>query len=556
MAEPEERAGGASANMRTGAQVLVECLRLNGVNRAYGVPGESYLDLLDALIDSGIDYITCRQEGGAAMAAAAHGQLTGEPGICMVTRGPGATNASAGLHIARQGGLPMLLLIGQVPRDERGRGVFQEIDYRRMLSEVTKWTEEIDDASRIPEFVARAFTVARSGFPGPVALALPEDMLADPVTCEPLRAARPAPIRPSVDEIQAVRDLFAKASRPMIVVGGIGWDQAASEALGRFAEGVQAPVAFSFRAQDILDNNHPCAIGPIGIGGNRELGRTILESDLILALGARLGSGTSVVEESLLARPTGRTIVHVHPDQDELGRVVVPDVAICANAAEFARALRQVETCESPDRSQWRTQCRADFESFSTPRPESCGYIGRVAQALREALPSDAIATNCSGNFPAWLHRYYRYRGPGTGIAPVAGAMGYGLPAALAAALEQPERTVVAWLGDGSLMMTGQEMATAVQYRARFTVIVGDNGSLATIRMHQERRFPGRVFATGIHEPDFVAWARSFGAFAERADDLDEFRSALRRSLDHDGPSLIHLPIDPRVLTPEMILEA
>ena len=556
MPETEPHTERAPTNVRTGAQLLVECLRLNGVTRAYGVPGESYLDLLDALIDSDIAYITCRQEGGAAMAAAAHGQLTGEPGVCMVTRGPGATNASAGLHIARQGGLPMLLLIGQVPRNERGRGVFQEIDYRRMLSELTKWTEEIDDASRIPEFIARAFTVARTGTPGPVALALPEDMLADPVHAEPIRAARPAPNGPSAEEVEAVRERFAGASRPVIIAGGICWDKAASAALGRFAEDFAVPVAFSFRAQDILDNEHPCAIGPIGIGGNRGLGRTLFEADLILALGARIGSGTSVVEDALLARPAGRTLIHVHPDPEELGRVVVPDLAVSADAPEFARALGKFPVPECAERSRWRQRCRAAFEDFSTPRPDASGYIGRVAQALREALPDNAIATNCSGNFPAWLHRYYRYRGPGTGIAPVAGAMGYGLPAALAAALERPETPVVAWLGDGSMMMTGQEMATAVQYGARFTVVVGDNASLATIRMHQERRFPGRVIATGIHPPDFVAWARSFGVYAERANDLEEFRAALDRCLAEEGPSLIHLPIDPRVLTPEMILEA
>ena len=556
MTEPKPRADRTGANVRTGGQLLVECLRENGVKRAYGVPGESYLDLLDALLDSDVDYITCRQEGGAAMAAAAHGQLTGEPGVCMVTRGPGATNASAGLHIARQGGLPLLLLIGQVPRDERGRGVFQEIDYRRMLSEVTKWTEEIDDANRIPEFVARAFTVARSGFPGPVALALPEDMLADAVDVEPVRAAEPAPRGPSAKEVEAVCKHFAEASRPVIIVGGICWDAVASAALGRFAEGYQAPVAFSFRAQDVLDNEHPCAVGPIGIGGNRGLAPALLEADLILALGARIGSGTSVVEDALLARPAGRTLIHVHPDPEELGRVVVPDLAIAAEAPEFARAVAKSVFAESAPRSSWRKKCRTAFEAFSTPRADSTGYIGRVAQALREVLPPDAIATNCSGNFPAWLHRYFHYRGPGTGIAPVAGAMGYGLPAALAASLERPDRRVVAWLGDGSLMMTGQEMATAVQYGARFTVIVGDNASLATIRMHQERRFPGRVFATGIHSPDFVAWARSFGAYAERAEDLEEFRGALGRCLAEDGPSLIHLPIDPRVLTPEMVVEA
>ena len=538
----------------TGARLLVACLRRNGVARAYGVPGESYLDLLDALIDSGITYITCRQEGGAAMAAAAHGQLTGEPGVCMVTRGPGATNASAGLHIARQGGLPMLLLIGQVPRRERGRDVFQEIDYRRMFSGVSKWTEEVDDASRIPEFLARAFTVARTGVPGPVVLALPEDMLADRVRGKPLLAARPSPIHPPAPEVEAVRDRLLDASRPVLLVGGTGWDLAGTAALGRVAGELPAPVAFSFRAQDLLDNTHPAAIGPIGLGGNRELAGPLSEADLLLVLGARLGTGTSVVEDALTGRPAGRELVHVHPDPDELGRVVIPDRAIRADPSAFLRALAAGRLASSPARSEWRQRCRAIHEDFATPRPGAAGDIGRLVQVLGETLPADAILTNCAGNFPAWLHRYHRYRGPGTGLAPVAGAMGYGLPAALAAALQCPHRRVVAWVGDGSLMMTGQELATAVQYRARLTVIVGDNHSLATIRMHQERRFPGRVIATELHQPEFVAWARSFGAWAERADDPESFRAALSRCLGREGPSLIHLPIDPRVLSPEMVL--
>ncbi len=556
MPDPRPPAAGQRSNLRTGAQLLVECLRLNGVRRAFGVPGESYLDLLDALIGSGIDYVTCRQEGGAAMAAAAHGQLTGEPGICMVTRGPGVANASSGLHVARQGSLPMILLIGQVPRGERGRATFQEIDYRRMLSELTKWTEEIDDADRIPEFVARAFSVAVSGNPGPVALSLPEDMLADPAGSAPATAARHEPAGPSDESVLAVRARVADAARPFVIVGGDAWDAGSSGALGRFAAQYQTPVAFSFRAQGILDNEHPCAVGPVGIGGNPGLAPILAEADLLLVLGARIGSGTTVVEEALLSRPAGQALIHVHRDPEELGRVTVPDVAICVDAPGFVRSLAEFPAGSPPAPSPWRRRCREVYEDFSTPNPDPSGYIGLAVLALRDVLPPDAIVTNCAGNFPAWLHRYYRYRGPGTGIAPVAGAMGYGVPAALAAALERPDKRVVAWVGDGSCLMTGQELATAVQYGARFTVVVGDNASLATIRMHQERRFPGRVIATRLDSPDFVAWARSFGAYAERADDIDQFRDALQRCLETDGPSLIHLPIDPRVLTPEMVVDA
>jgi len=539
---------------RTAAQLLVRCLRENGIRRAWGVPGESFLDILDAMPGSGVDFVTCRHEGGAAMAAAAHGQLTGEVGLCMVTRGPGATNASVGLHAARQGGLPMLLLIGQVPRCQRSRMSFQEIDCRRAFSALVKWADEIDDADRIPEFVARAVTVARSGTPGPVVLALPEDMLADVAKSAPRIAPRIHAAAPAAASETA--RILRRSGRPLILAGGSAWGAAASCGLGKFAQEICAPVAFAFRAQDILDNDHPSVVGPAGLGGDRMLADCLQEADVLLLLGARIGSGTSVVEEELLEPPPGQVRIQVHPDPDELARAGAPDLAVQADARAFAEDLGRLppEGTDSEEREAWRRRWRKRYEAFSRPVEGASGYLGEVVLALRERLSDTAIVTNCAGNFAIWLHRHFRYRGPGTGLAPVAGIMGFGLPAALAAAMAHPDRQVVAWMGDGSMMMNGQELATAVQVGARFTVIVGDNGSLATIRMHQERRFPGRPVGTDIRPPDFVAWARSFGAHAERADDLESFRSALDRCLACEGPSLLHLPMDPRVLAPGLVL--
>lgn len=536
------------------ADLLVACLEANGFRRAFGVPGESYLDLLDALVDSRIDFIACRHEGGAAMAAAAHGQFTGEPGLCMVTRGPGATNASAGLHLAMQGGLPMLLLIGQIPRGERHRATFQEIDYERMLGEVCKWTAEIDIPERIPEYIARAASVARTDPAGPVALALPEDMLGEPATGSPASSRRIAPVGLTAASLDSLRALLAEAARPLLILGGIGWNPEASAAIGQFAESGQIPVFFGFRAQDCLDNEHPCASGPMGIGGDPRMRERLLESDLVIALGVRLFAGTIPGEDALLAGSSARRIVHFHPDPLELGRVLQPDLAQAVNPALAATQLGPVRVPMPASRANWRRQCREAYKAWSRPTADAAGYLGRVIAELDRQVSPDTVICNGAGNFAGWLHRYHRYRQPGTSIGPVSGSMGYDLPAALAVALERPDRQVVAWAGDGSFLMTGQELATAAQYRARILVIVCDNGLFGTIRMHQERAFPGRVSGTEIVNPDFAALARSYGAHAERADDLDSFRDALARGLASKGPSLIHLPLDPRVLTPDMVL--
>lgn len=541
---------------QTAASLLVRCLEINGFRRAFGVPGESYLDLLDALRDSAIDYITCRHEGGAAMAACAHGQLTGLPGLCMVTRGPGATNASAGLHAARQGGVPMLLLIGQVPRTERHRNSFQEIEYGRALSgELTKWVAEIHDAARIPEYIARAVRTARAGNPGPVALVLPEDLLADLVEGAPVAAAEPTGARLPGECAEAIGEELARAERPFLILGGSGWNEEAADAVGSFARANQVPVGFSFRAQDCLDNEHECVAGPFGIGGDPELGQRLRDAELVILNGARVGDDTGSLDAALGGRDSNPRLVHLHPDAEEPGRVLPPQVAAVVAPARAALGLAELRTPVPDARRRWREAWRAAYVAASTPRKHPHWYLSQVVGVLQEMLPPDAVICNGAGNAAVWIHRYYRYRQPGTALAPVSGSMGYDLPAALAAALERPAAPVIAWAGDGSFQMTCQELATAAQTGAKLTVIVVDNGMLATIRMHQERRFPGRVSGTDIASPDFAGLARSLGAFAARADDLAAFRKALGQCLASDGPSLIHLPVDPKVLAPGVVLD-
>ena len=539
----------------TAAQLLVNCLEANGYRRAFGVPGESYLDLLDALYDAPfLRYITCRHEGGAAMAACAHGQLTGFPGLCMVTRGPGATNASAGLHVARQGGVPMLLLVGQVPRGERHRQSFQELDYARALPELCKWTIEITDADRIPEFVARATHVSMSGLAGPVALILPEDMLADSVTAEPIAAANPAPGTLAPETIERIHDLLADSARPFLVLGGIGWNQRTSESIAEFAAQNQIPTGFSFRAHDCLDNRNECVVGPLGIGGSQDVACHLAEADLVILCGPRLGDDTGYLDGAIRASRKRLKLVHLHPDPDEPGRVFVPDVAATISPGQAAASLAPIRGPVSDARREWRAACRATYERVVAVRDGPDWYLSQIVHALRRLLPDDAILCNGAGNTVGWLHRFFQHHQTGTALGPVSGSMGYDLPAALAAALERPTTPVVAWCGDGSFLMTCQELSTAHQFGARFVAIVVDNGLFGTIRMHQEKRFPGRISGTVIHRPDFVGLAHSLGAHAERAEDLAQFETALGSCLAHEGPSLIHLPVDPDILAPGLVV--
>jgi acetolactate synthase I/II/III large subunit len=541
----------------TGAQLLVEGLATNNVDRVFCVPGESYLSVLDALHDvrDRIEIVACRQEGGAAMMAEADAKLTGRPGICMVTRGPGATNASAGVHVAFQDSTPMILFIGQVGRSFRDREAFQEIDYRRMFGQLAKWVAEIDDAARIPEYLARAFSVAMSGRPGPVVLALPEDMLDDLAPRLGQRAVTRREVYPGEEEMAAVQGMLAAAERPLLIVGGGSWSGEAWTNVQSFAAANDLPVIATFRRQDRFDNNHPCYAGEIGVGVNPRLKARVQEADLLVVLGARLGEMTTS-GYSLIDIPIPRqTMVHVHSGAEELGRVYQPSLAINATVNAFAAELTRLPPARPARWSAWRKSARADYEAWQksvvTAGPLQ---MSEVIGWLRDTLPADTVITNGAGNFSTWVHRFHRFRRLGTQLAPTSGSMGYGFPAAVAGKLRHPERTVVCVAGDGDFLMTGQELATAVQFGAAVIVLVVDNGMYGTIRMHQERHFPGRTAATDLRNPDFVALARAYGAYAERVERTADFAAAFRRAEDAKVPALLHLKLDPEAITPSQSL--
>lgn len=537
----------------TGARALVDALLTHGADTAYCVPGESYLAVLDALYDvrDRLKLVVCRQEGGAAYMADAYGKLTGKPGICFVTRGPGATNAAVGVHTAFQDSAPMILFIGQVGRGMLEREAFQEIDYRRMYGQMAKWVAQIDDASRIPEFVSRAFHIATSGRPGPVVLALPEDMQHEPCTVaqpQPFRRVMPSPAQADMAEL---RSRLAAAQRPLMILGGRGWNDAACADIRRFAEAWQLPVACAFRYQDLFDNTHPLYAGDVGLGINPKLAARVREADLVLAVGPRLGeSTTSGYALFDIPRPK-QTLVHVHAGIDELGRVYAADLPINAGYPEFAAAASELVPPASLNWVGSAETARGDYLAWTEP-PATPGelQIGEVMRWLRERLPADAILTNGAGNYAIWLHRFYRYRQFGTQLAPTNGSMGYGVPSAVAAKIAQPARIVVSFSGDGCFMMNGQEFATAVKYGAAVVFIVVNNSMYGTIRMHQEREFPDRISGTELANPDFAALARAYGAFGEVVTRTDEFAPAFERALSAGGPALIELRTNPEVITP------
>ncbi|WP_457107963.1 thiamine pyrophosphate-binding protein [Methylobacterium sp. P5_C11] len=539
---------------RTGAQVLVDQLRAQGVERVTCVPGESYLAVLDALRDSGIDVLVCRQEGGAAIMAEAAGKLTGRPGICFVTRGPGATNASAGVHIARQDSTPMILFVGQIARRMRDREAFQEVDYRQMFGGVAKWAVEIDDAARIPEILARAFRVAMQGRPGPVVVALPEDMLDDIAAVSDAPRVIPAAPAPSRDDAERLRAMLAEARRPMVLLGGSRWTEGAVAALAAWAGRHDLPVAVSFRRAQLFPADHPNFAGELGIGPNPALLARIKESDLLLMVGGRL-SEMPAQSYGLLGIPDpGLPLVHVHSDAAELGRVYQPALAIEAAPETFCAVLPDF----APTGRGRAAEAHAAYRAWSeTPEPKPGAFqYGEAITWLRERLPPDAVICNGAGNFATWVHRYYRFRAFGTQLAPTSGSMGYGLPAAVMAKRSRPERIVVALAGDGDVMMTVQEFATAVQYGIAVVVVVLDNGMYGTIRMHQEREYPGRVSATELRNPDFAALARACGGHGEHVERTAEFAPAFERSLASGLPAMIHCRVDPEALTPTMTLAA
>ncbi|WP_085883522.1 thiamine pyrophosphate-binding protein [Oceanibacterium hippocampi] len=546
--------------MKTGGELLVDNLQLHGVQRAFGVPGESYLAVLDALHDApAIDFVICRQEGGAAMMAEADGKLTGEPGICFVTRGPGATNASSGVHVAFQDSTPMILFIGQVARETRDREAFQEIDYRRMFGQMAKWVAEIDDAARIPEYLARAFRTATSGRPGPVVLALPEDMLTNrvPVPSGPaMQPYRRAETAPGGAAMEALAERLKTAKRPFLMLGGGTWDAGAVADIRAFAEAQALPVGTSFRCQDLFDNEHPNYAGDIGIGPNPALAARVRDADLLIVAGARLGEMTTGGYTLLTPPVPKQTLVHIHPGAEELGHVYQPALAIHADMRAFAAAARALPAASGANsRAEAVAEAHRDYLDWSSP-VTSVGPVqmAEIIAALGADLPKDAIYTNGAGNYASWLHRFHRYREFRTELAPTSGSMGYGLPAAVAAKRRYPDRTVVAFAGDGCFMMTGQEFATAAQYGVAVIVIVVNNGMYGTIRMHQEREYPARVFGTELRNPDFAALARAYGGHGERVERTGAFADAFARARASGRPALIEIALDPEALTPKATL--
>ena len=537
---------------RTGGQILVDQLCAHGVQHIFGVPGESYLPILDAFHDrQEVRFFACRQEGGAAMMAEADGKLTHRPGVCIVTRGPGATNASLGIHIARQDSTPLILLVGQVSRTMMEREAFQEIDFRQMFGPLSKWVAQIDDPARVPEMMARAFAVATAGRPGPVVLALPEDMLAECVGVEDAESYPIARACPGVEALEDLMALLGASTRPLLVLGGGGWDEDAIANVQAFAVRLGIPVVASFRRQDYFDNSHPLFAGYLGLGINPKLAQSVRDADLLLVLGARLGevatSGYSLVNIPV----PDQKLVHVHSDPEELGRVYQARLPINADPCAMAAALSTLPTIDGSGWSSWAQSTNAAYRAHSTPT-QTPGplQMGEVMAHLRETLPPDAIITNGAGNYTVWVHRFYHYRRFGTQLAPTAGSMGYGVPAAVAAKLRFPERDVVAFAGDGCFLMNGQEFATAVQYGANIVCIVVNNRMLGTIRMHQERHYPGRVSSTDLVNPDFEAYARAFGGYGEIVERTEQFPEAFERARSSGKPAILELRIDPEALTP------
>jgi acetolactate synthase-1/2/3 large subunit len=537
---------------RNGGQILVDALKVQGASHASCVPGESYLPILDALYDArdAIRLITCRQEGGAANMAEAFGKLTGKPGLCFVTRGPGATNASIGVHTAFQDSTPMILFIGQAEQGMLDREAFQEVDFKAMFAPLAKWSAEIRETARIPEYVARAFQVATSGRPGPVVLSLPEDVLWGEAV--PLAAKRTVAIEvaPSPDALARLRALLAKAERPFLLLGGPGWTASAATDIRLAAERLDLPVLTGFRGKDRFDNTHPNYCGDLGIGADPSLVERVTQSDLVIALGERLGEMTTDGYTRISAPVPKQALVHVYPDAGELNRVYQAELPILSGVAPFARAFAQLSAVE-PRWASWRRDARAAFEAWAKP-VAAPGEVNpsEIFAWLSKHLPADAILANGAGNYAAWLHRFYLYRGFPSLLGPQSGAMGYGVPAAIAAKLIHPERTVVACAGDGCFLMSSQELATAAQYGANVIVLVFDNAMYGTIRMHQERAFPGRVSGTDLRNPDFSALAESYGAMGLVVNRTEEFPAAFAKAQSAGRPALLHIKIDPEAISP------
>jgi acetolactate synthase-1/2/3 large subunit len=545
-----------AAQPRSGGRVLAEELRIHGTDRVFCVPGESYIDVLDAFVDmADIQVIVAKHEGAAANMAEADGKLTGRPGICFVTRGPGATHASVGVHTAYQDSTPMILFIGQVKRSVRGREAFQEVEFRQMFAPLAKWVAEIEDPARIPEYVLRAFQCATSGRPGPVVLSLPEDVLGE--ACSVADTARFSAVQaaPNAADLESFHSELAQSQRPLLILGGSAWTTEGRSKVEAFVEANRLPVVASFRRQDLFNNQHPCYVGHLGLGQPPYIGDLVRSADLLIALGTRLGdvptNGYGLLEPPRIPQ----RLVHIHADPNELGRVFQADLAINAAPSKFAAMLGTAVPIIHPGWRSWTEKARGEFEKFvSVPGKSQFSQgvdLGAVVAHLSQRLPSDTTISNVAGNYTVWVHRFFKYKAPRTELAPTSGAMGYGLPAAIAAKLRYPDRISVCFAGDGCFLMYPQELATAQQYGAAIIVLVVNNGMYGTIRMHQERRFPGRVSSTDLSTPDFVALAKSFGAHAERIELTEAFADAFERAVEAGRPSLLELCVDRNQITPD-----
>jgi acetolactate synthase-1/2/3 large subunit len=548
----------ANDGSRTAAEVLIDQLVIHGARHVFCVPGESYIAALDAMVDRPLEVTVCRQEGGACIMAEAMGKLTGRPGICFVTRGPGATNASSGLHIAQQDSTPLILFVGQIAREYREREAFQELDYRAVFGSIAKWVTEIDDAARVPELISRAFHVATSGRPGPVVIALPEDMLVERVIATDAPACEPVETSPGAADMQRLQMLLNEAQRPIALLGGSRWSKTACAAMQRFAERFMLPVATTFRRAHLFDAFHPCYAGDLGIGPNPKLLARVKDADLVLLIGGRLGEMPSQSYTLFDIPGPKQTLVHVHPGAEELGRVYSPALAIHATPSAFAAAL---DGLARPGKVAWSVAtpaAHAEFIEWTAKPAQVPGNVnlGEIIAGLRDTVPAETIICNGAGNFSIWVHRFWRYRSYGSQLAPIAGSMGYGVPAAIAAKRLMPERTVVAFAGDGDFLMTGQELATAIQYELPIIVVIADNGMYGTIRMHQERHYPARVIGTELKNPDFAALARAYGAFGALVEKTADFTAAFDTALASGKPAVIHLKVDPQAITPATTIDA
>ena len=537
--------------MRHGGEILIDQLKIQGVDRVFCIPGESYLPALDGLYESGIQTIVGRQEGGVAMMAEASGKLTGRPGIAFVTRGPGASNASAGIHIAFQDSTPMILFVGQVDSSHRDREAFQEVDYKKMFSPLAKWVAEIDNIERLPEYISRAFNVALSGRPGPVVLSLPEDTLFAKSDIPDAPKANPSKQMVSEEDVNEVIDKLKLAKNPFIIVGGSGWSSEAAENLGKFAKSMGIPVGTSFRCQDYLDNRHPNYVGDVGIGINPALLKRIKLADCVLVLNARLGEMTTGGYSMFDIPKTKQYLIHIHPDPNELGSVYQPDIGLVCNSAEF---IKKAVNNSKEHQNKSPTKERANYQAWQKPLTTPGNVkMEVVIKTLSNILPEETIITNGAGNYNGWLHRYFTYKGWRTQVGSTSGSMGYGLPAAVAAKLIHHDKEVICLSGDGCFQMTMQEFGTACQYGLNIIIIISNNSVYGTIKMHQEKAFPGRPSGTSMVNPNFAELAKSYGGHGEVVLSTDQFSGALERARNSNKPAILDLRTDPKAINPQTL---